>query len=331
MIELYTSIREIHQPWDEVVAAAGAPIFYTSAYLDAYENAPLQPVEERAYLVLRNGTPKMVLPVTFMSHADPIGALAGRLPGFEERPTGLLSHIWHCYDSWLPGTATADDVRLVLDRFRVLARDMGAAWYGLVNVDRAGGGAILEEAGLVPLEIDDRYSLDLTRYATVEDYMASIRAMKARNEMRRQARRAAEAGLEVRVTDPAGADWDALFPLVLKTAAKHHNQHFYRDGIFQDFVLRLGPAARVIELRLRGTLIGGAICMVDSRRYHFWTAGVDYAAGGTFSPYYLLTIEGVRDALSLGVPVMECGRRNGGFKTRYGMSRRPLYAYVAPA
>lgn len=330
-IAVYQSIKEIREPWDGVVAAAGAPVFYTAGYLDAYENAPLQPVEERAYLVLRDGgSVRSVLPVTYMSHADPIGALSGRLPGFEERPTGLLSHIWHCYDSWLPGTATVSDVRAILDRFGSLARDMGAAWYGLVNVDRSGGGAVLEEAGLTPLEIDDRYSIDLTRFSTVDDYLAAL-PVKARFEMRRQCRRATEAGLTTRVVEPAAADWDALFSLVLLTAAKHNNQHFYRDGIFQDFVLRLGTAARVIELRLRDRLIAGAICMVDSRRYHFWTAGVDYAAGGTFSPYYVLTLEGVRDALSVGVPLMECGRRNGTFKRRYGMTRLPLYAYLLPA
>lgn len=330
MIETYARIGEIREPWDEVVTRAGAPVFYTTAYLDAYENAPLQAVEERAYLVLREGgAARMVLPVTYMSHADPIGALTGRLPGFADRPTGLLSHIWHCYDSWLPGTASADGVAALLDRFRSLAKELGAGWYGLVNVDRRTTGAVLEAAGLQGLEVDDRYSIDLTRYATVEDYIAAL-SVKYRNELRRQQRRAAEAGLTVRVVDPASADWDALFPLVLQTAAKHGNQHFYRDGIFQDFVLRLGSAARVIELRLRDRLIAGAISMVDSRRYHFWTAGVDYAAGGTFSPYYVLTAEGVRDALSVGVPLMECGRRNGVFKRRYGMSRLPLYAYVAP-
>jgi predicted N-acyltransferase len=330
MIDLYQSIAEIREPWDEVVTRAGAPVFYTSAYLAAYENAPLQPVEERAYLVLREADRvQAVLPVTYLSQADPIGALAGRLPGFEDRPTGLLSHIWHCYDSWLPGIVAPHQVHALLDRFRDLAKDLGAGWYGLVNVDRRVTGAVLEEAGLTPLEIDDRYSIDLTRFGSVDDYLAAL-PMKYRIEMRRQRRRATEAGLEVAVVSPADADWDALFPLVLLTAAKHGNEHFYRAGIFQDFVLRLGSAARVIEMRLRGRLIGGAICMVDSRRYHFWTAGVDYAAGGTFSPYYALTIEGVRDALDVGVPLMECGRRNGVFKRRYGMARLPLYAYLAP-
>jgi CelD/BcsL family acetyltransferase involved in cellulose biosynthesis len=329
MIETYARISEIRQPWDEVVHSVGAPVFYTAAYLDAYENAPLQQVEDRAYLVLREGgAARMVLPVTYMSHADPIGALTGRLPGFSERPTGLLSHIWHCYDSWLPGTASPDGVVALLDRFRSLAKELGAGWYGLVNVDRRTTGAVLEEAGLSALEVDDRYSIDLTRFTAVEDYIAAL-PVKYRNELRRQHRRAVEAGLAVRVVDPPSADWASLFPLVVQTAAKHGNQHFYRDGIFQDFVLRLGSAARVVELRLRDRLIAGAICMVDSQRYHFWTAGVDYAAGGTFSPYYALTIEGVRDALSLGVPLMECGRRNGVFKQRYGMSRLPLYAYLA--
>lgn len=326
MTGVYTSIKEIREEWDAVVDAVGAPIFYTSTYLDAYENAPLQDVEERAYLVSPAGG---VVPVTYMSHADPIGALSGRLPGFAENPTGLLSHIWHCYDTWLPGLSSVDAVREVLASMRSLAASMDAAWYGFVNVDHAVCGPLLESAGLAGLETDDRYAVDLTQYSTVDDYLNRL-PMKRRNEMRRQARRAAEAGLEVRVVTPDQADWTSLFRLVLKTAAKHNNQHFYRDGIFQDFVLRLGSSARVIELWLRGAMIGGAICMVDSRRYHFWTAGVDYAAGGTFSPYYVLTLEGIRDALAVGVPVMECGRRNGLFKRRYGMAGRPLYAYVLP-
>ena len=139
-----------------------------------------------------------------------------------------------------------------------------------------------------------------------------------------------KAGVAVRILDPAQADLDEHLRLVRLIGAKHGVEHFYPDGAFQEFQLGLGDAARIIEVRLGDRLLGVGVCLLDAHRLHFWTCGVDYGAAPGFSPFYVLYYEALRHAIDLGVPVFECGRRNGVFKSRYGMRPVPLLAYLAP-
>lgn len=94
--------------WDSVITAAGAPIFYSHAYLRAYERDPLSDVEGHAYLVVRpRGTgsssarPVAVLPLYLQPRPDPLGCLGAAYPSLNGDPA-LLSHVWHCYDTHLP-------------------------------------------------------------------------------------------------------------------------------------------------------------------------------------------------------------------------------------
>ncbi|MGH3809196.1 MAG: GNAT family N-acetyltransferase [Pseudonocardiaceae bacterium] len=320
--------------WDTLTQRCGTPIFYRTTFLSAYQAAPLQPVDGYAYLVLRaeDKSPRAVLPVTFQRRMDPLGVLEVHEPDVAKRPSGLLSHVWHCYDTWLPGgqTGSAEDLRTVLDAFRTLAADFGASWYGLVNVDGTGSlAASLSGLEAVGVPIDERYVLDLPRSGGMDAFLAQLRS-KSRVELSRHRRRAQDAGIQVLVTEPRSADLDAHLALVRRTAAKHGNEGFYVDGLFQEFLRLLGDCVHIIELRLADQLIGVAICLVDEDRFHCWTGGADYAAATTFSPFYVLFYESVRTALVLGRHRFEVGRRNGVFKTRYGMRRVPLLAYLAP-
>jgi hypothetical protein len=333
-VEIHDDVTAIPD-WDELMDEVGAPVFYSSAFLSAYRKAELSPARAYSYLVLRDvdRRARAALPAVLLPEMDPVGSLAVYEPAIARHPLGLVSHAWHCYDTWLPardGLADLEGVAAVLDGLRELAADFAAPWYGLVNVDATGElAAALDGIGVHGVPIDERYVLDLPPGFGVNDYLYEL-SSRYRYTMRVHQRRASRAGVVVRVLRPEEADLTAHLALVRHTGEKYGIADFYPPGGFQDFQLRLGDAARIIEISLAGRVVGVGICLVDAQRLHFWTCGLDYASADDFSPFYVLFYEALRLAVRLGVPRFECGRRNGAFKRRYGMRPIPLLAYVSP-
>jgi len=321
--------------WDALMDSCAAPAFYSSAFLTAYRKADLLPADAHAYLVLRgeDGAARAALPATLMPQMDPFGCLSVYEPAVAARPRGLLSHAWHCYDTWMPtagGDIAPPDAAALLAAFRSLAAEFAAPWYGLINVDATGPlSAALTALGAHGLPIDERYVLDLPPGYGLEDYLAALPG-RDRYTLRAHRRRAEAAGAQVCILEPAVADLDAHADLVRLIGARHGSADPLPRGGFQDFLLRLGDAARVVEVRLGGELVGSGACLLDARRLHFWTCGLDYESAPSFSPFYVLFYETLRYAIELGMRRFECGRRNGGFKRRYGMRPIPLLAYLSP-
>jgi hypothetical protein len=320
-VELYESIRSVPPVWDEAVRASGAPVFYERAYLEAYEDAPLAPVERCAYLVAERDGAAAVLPVFLVAALDPLGALASAFP---DAPSGrgLVTPGWHCYDGRIPATRPdAELAAALVAALGELAREAGVEWGALVNFT---DGAAL---GGAKARIDERFLLDLGRFESAEEYVASL-APKVRQNVRRWRRRAEDAGATLTVGRAADADLDGIVELARATAAKYGAGDFYRPGPFQRFVRALGDSAVAIEVRLGGRLISGGVCLVDAERFHTWTCGVDYDADPPFSPYTLMFVESVRTAFERGLPILEGGRRNAPYKLRYGLRRQPLDGYL---
>jgi predicted N-acyltransferase len=321
--------------WDGVVTAAGAPVFYTHAYLAAYERDPLAAVDAHAYLVVHRrgaGTPVAVLPLYLQRRPDPLACLAPAYPELAGHPA-LLTHVWHCYDTHLPTTAAdaAPLVGAVLAAMRRVARRLGAPYCGLVNVARGSPtGRALRAAGQPLRHVMDRFAADLRGMDGFEGYLARL-GPRARANLRRNARRAAEAGVVTTVVPPDRADLDEVAALCGRTAARFGNTGFYPARTFGRFVRGLGGAAHVLQVRQHGRLVAAGVCLVDSQRFHTWTCGVDYDVEGNFSPYAVLFAESVALALRLGRPVLEGGRSNAVFKQRHGLSVRHLEACVVPA
>ncbi|GAB2808636.1 GNAT family N-acetyltransferase [Streptomyces daliensis] len=345
-VESHDSLEAVREVWAGLARDSRAPLFHHPPYLDAYAAAPLHHIARTSYLLARDrdGAARAALPLFHQPEMDPLGVLRHQLParpgtgaeGGAGAGSGLLSHVWHCYDTRIlaRGPLTAPLLDALLDAAHRIARDGGAQWYGLVNVEAPGALATaLDRAapdrGMCRVRVDERFTADLRRHPTADAFVASLRP-RQRQRLRRYGRRAAEAGLATRVVDPREADLDGLLELVRATMAKFGATSFFPEGLFQRFVTALGDRARIIEQRLDGRLIGGAACLVDEERLHFWISGVDYGAAPTFSPNYLLFLEGIHEALRRGVPVFEGGRRNGPFKELFGLRGRPLLAYVAP-
>lgn len=330
-VDVFDSVDRVPaEVWDRVVAASGAPVFYERRYLRAYEAAPLAPFERAAYVVVSTGSAEAILPVFVQPEVDPLGVLGEAFPALGVGGRGLVTPGWHCYDGWIPATRLEPRaLGSLLDALRDLAGEAGVEWCVFANVGKdAAVLGPLEAAGAVAAgAVDERYWIDLGRHESFDDWFVSLRP-KVRENVRRYRRRAADAGAEIRFSDAGEADLDAIVRLARGTAAKFGNAGFYRDGPFQAFVRGLGSSAAVVELRVSGRLVAAGVCLVDARRFHTWTCGVDYGAVRSFSPYALLFVESVRAAFERDLPVLEGGRRNGDFKTRFGLRRRVLHACV---
>ncbi|MGW0801462.1 GNAT family N-acetyltransferase [Nonomuraea sp. NPDC002799] len=276
------------------------------------------------YLVVREGgRPVAVLPVSLIDGLDPLGQLRARYPvtGAER---GLLSHVWHCYDAWLPGAQRLETMlKAVAGVLRELAVELEADWYGFVNVAHDSPlRAALIELGFPAEHIEDRFRLDLRG---LPDPLAHA-TQKARANLRRGRRRAAEAGVWQRVGPAGEADLMEIGRLCARTAAKHGTGGFYPPELFTDFVTGLGDLALAIEIRQGERLIAAGIVLRDGRRFHAWACGVDYEVEGGFSPYALLHAATAEQAVREGCEVLEGGRGNPRFKLRHGLSRVALDA-----
>jgi GNAT acetyltransferase-like protein len=318
--------------WDAVVRAAGAPIFYRSRYLAAYQRHPLADIDHFGYLLVRGagGGPGLAaVPVACYPRPDPLGSLRAIHPGIHEQ-RALLSHVWHCYDSHLVGAAHRPElVAAVLDAMATLAAGWSAAWYGLVNVPRdSPTAAALTAAGLPGRHLVDRFVADLSGLSDIEDYLRRLRP-RARANLTRNRRRADDAGLTCDTVPAAGADLEEIAELAARTAARFGSAGFYPTDTFARFVSALGDCVHVLRVRHGGRLVAVGVCLTDERRFHTWTCGVDYDVPGA-SPYALLFTESVALALRLRRPVLEGGRSNAVFKQRHGLAVRHLDAHLAP-
>lgn len=308
--------------WDAVVRERGLPVFYSHTFLAAYERHPLTPIEAFRYLMIsRDGRPVAVLPAYLQHDPDPLGCLAPAYPGACGGPA-LLSHSWHCYDAHAGDPAL---VPVVLGALRELAAELGAPWYGLVNLDRDGpAAAALAAAGLPTRHLVDRFRADLDGVEDVDGFLRRSASPSARRNLLRYGRRAAEHGATCAVVPIGDLDLAEVTALCDRSARKHGSDRFYPPGVFEAFLAMVAPVARAVEVRQAGRLVAVGVCLLDDERLHCWACGVDYEVDGNFSPYQLMFGASIALAIDLGRPVLEGGRGNPEFKLRFGLRPRPL-------
>ncbi|MEV8420670.1 GNAT family N-acetyltransferase [Streptomyces niveus] len=331
-VRLHTSIDDVDERWDDLMTAARAPVFYRRPFLRAFEKHPLHPVLRTAYLQVedRSGQVHAALPAYLQRDVDPMRVIADHHPHAVGR-TALLSHVWHCYDSVLPvrpGPDSDSAARRAVTALRETASRWDARLCGLVNVDGDSSlDPLLTSAGFSGVDIDVGWGLTLDGYTGFDDYLTHALKAKRRQNLTRDLRAADRAGVTVRTSDTDDADLDGFVRLARSTAAKFGNSDYYRQGLFQDFVLALGDCAEAHELRVGDELIASALTLTDDTRLHYWAVGYAEKATPHFSPFYVAYAHVMRAAWASGRDWVELGRRNPTFKRRYGLQPRTLRAY----
>jgi hypothetical protein len=320
--------------WDEVVDAAGAPVFYRHRYLRAYAASGLSGADRMACLVATaGGRAVAVAPAFLMTAYDPLRVLAPLVAAAAGPPPArmLVTHAWHCYDTAVPSRgAEPAALEAMCGRLVALAREWGADGAAVVNVDAAARpdlDAALRGLGFRAGMVETRYRRPLAGL-TPDGYLDSL-ARGARRTMRRYQRRGADAGVTVEVAEPPLRDLDELLDLCAISAAKHGNDAYYPRAAVEALVRGVEPHVRLVRLRDgAGRTIAGSICLLDPPRFHSWAGGARHELGRAFSPNYLLFLAEIEAAMRLGCATFEAGRRSDDFKRRHGMEPVPLTAYL---
>ncbi len=331
-VEVHSSLEKVGvERWNDLMAACGAPVFYYSSFLTAFERLPLHAVREFHYIVGvgESGDLQFGFPAFLLDGTDPMRVLATHFAELTGKPV-LLSHVWHCYDSWLPARQLDEaTIRPAIEAFEDVARQLRVTAYGFVNV--AGDGALaaaLDNAGLSGKQIDRRFNVDLRPFGDPDAYLKHL-GHSSRSAAHKCQNRAEIAGVRTRFVDIASGDVDGFIKLARANAAKYNNSDYYRPGLFGEFVGMLGAQAKLLEIHQGDRLIGASVCLTDARRFHFWACGSDYEAIPRVSPFYLAFLAILSEALRTGAPLLEAGRRNETFKLRYGFSPHPVHAHIA--
>jgi CelD/BcsL family acetyltransferase involved in cellulose biosynthesis len=317
------SVDELSPATPALVKAAGANMNYSVEFMRAYERWPIQPVHGCYYLELLDDAGEVVAFVPCFAQGDPLGAL-----GLQPGKHALLSQVWHCSDTRLVAADVTPELAAeVLDAMREVARSAGLARTGFINVAVGSPTAsALEAAGLPGVHVDTRYWLDLAGYGSEEGVLAAIKPAD-RREYRRHWRRAGEAGVKV-VTRHAMPDEDVEKLRLLEVTMDRVGSPGYYDKAKLAAFLAETPNAWIIEITLDDALLAYAILFTDDTRLHAWALGYDRERQLPFSPYYVMWGSFMKLGWELGLPRLEAGRRNGEFKTRYGLASQELNAYV---
>ncbi|WKX10498.1 GNAT family N-acetyltransferase [Streptomyces sp. NL15-2K] len=334
-------VVEVHEEcvdpvgWDHVVDRSGAPLFYRSDVLRSYRRHPLQETLDQYYLTVRRrrtGAVEAVLPLFRLPAADPLGVIGSVLPSFREGGDPvLLSHVWHWYDTRLPAlSADPALVDAVCQAVESLAAECGVQAFGFINVlEDSELATLLGKTRLRGVCADARYTVDLMAFRTAEDYITGL-PRGPRQDLRRQLRRAQAAGARTAVeTEPDEATLRDVASLCRATAAKHGNPGWYQPARLTGFVHGVEAGLRLLTVRIAGRLVAASISFTDGTVFHNWTAGSLPPARLSFSPYAVLFHASLRAALDEGCELLEGGRRNDDWKTRLGMTRRPLSCWLA--
>jgi predicted N-acyltransferase len=309
--------------WQRLVERSGAPVFYSWNFLASIEKLPLTAGAQPYYLAL--GDPGGELLAATVVHAqqaaNPFGAAGG---GAEPM---LVGHLWHCYDSRLlsavglsSGLVTA--FGQALDR---LAEQLGMRSRGLHNLDRDGElAAVLDPCRLTTGPV--RYRL-LPRPG--EDLATHLQGIgrASRRTMRKYRQRAAAAGVRVRFAAARdGLDADVL--ALCQATADKHAPGYYPPAALGQLLESLDEDCRILRVELDGELLACSICLFDARAAHFWAGGSRYPTELNWSPQYVLFAAELEHGFATGRPVLEFGRRNDEFKSRFGLLPRQLVSWV---
>ncbi len=162
-------------------------------------------------------------------------------------------------------------------------------------------------------------------YASFDDYLGSMRSA-ARKEVRRERRKAAESGLDIRTklgTELTSAEWQALFRFYADTAARKGAIAYLTRGFFAE-VRRTIPHRVVVALASRGDEpVAGALAFQKGKQLfgRYWGALDDFEALHFELCYYQL----IEFAIASGLVRFEAGAQ-GEHKLKRGLLPSPTYS-----
>ncbi len=308
--------------WQQLVDRSAAPVFYHWNFLRSIEKLPLTAGARPYYLAVREPSGQLAAATVVYAQqaSNPFGP-AGNGP----EPM-LVGHLWHCYDSRLLSVHPLTEELVTgfatgLDR---LADELGMHSRGLHNLDQDGPlAAILGPARLTAGAV--RYQLTPTAADDLASQLLAV-GRSSRRTLRKYRQRAAAAGVRV-TAGPAGPGLDEVLALCQATAVRHAPGYYPPDALSR-LLESLGERCQILRVELDGQLLACSICLLDHHTAHYWAGGASYPTELNWSPQYVLFGAELEHGFASGRRVLEFGRRNDEFKTRYRLQPRQLVSWV---
>lgn len=317
--------------YESLVHSCQAPLFYDPRVMLAAERTPLLPPERVFYLVAHEaGLLQAFLPCYLQSAAqiDPFGLLKRTASvDLHRAGKGLFSHITHCYDTRLLVREGRQDLYApMLSHFRMLAAEVGAEYYGLVNVEDPVLRACAERQGYRVNFMLDRYLMSLEEPKSLEDYLEGL-PRDGRQELKRQLRKFQEGDARFSIERAPLSDLEEVTRLCQETTARHGTPHYFPQRPLAEFIRQCGGLVRLFKIKRQDTLVSGFVCFEHGDTLHLWCCGVTYDQV-EFSPYAISFAEAYRYALDHGLRRIEVGRLNARIKERLGYKPLRLYSII---
>jgi hypothetical protein len=308
--------------WQQLVERSAAPVFYQWNFLRSIEKLPLTAGSRPYYLAMRD--PSGQLSAATVVHAQRAVNPFGNADAAAEPM--LVGHLWHCYDSRILSAGPITDEVLAsfaagLDR---LADELGMHSRGLHNLDQDGPlAAVLGSARLTTGAV--RYRLIPEPGDSLAGHLQTV-GRSSRRTLHKYRQRASAAGVRI-TAEPPGPELDEVLGLCRATAAKHAPGYYPPDALGR-LLESLGEDCRILKVELDGRLLACSICLLDRTTAHYWAGGASYPDELNWSPQYVLFAAELEHGFASGRRVLEFGRRNDEFKTRYGLQPRQLVSWV---
>jgi predicted N-acyltransferase len=308
--------------WQQLVGRSAAPVFYRWNFLRSIEKLPLT-AGSRPYYLARRGPAGQLTAATVLyaqRTVNPFGPA-----GAASEPM-LVGHLWHCYDSRLLSAGPLTDELMTrfaegLDR---LADELGMRSRGLHNLDQDGPLAgLIGPARLSPGAV--RYQLTPQPSDDLASHLHTV-GRSSRRTLRKYRQRALAAGTRITAGQP-GKDLADVLALCRATADKHAPGYYPPDALGQ-LLESLGKDCQILRVALDGQLLACSICLLDDTAAHYWAGGASYPDQLNWSPQYVLFAAELEHGFASGRRVLEFGRRNDEFKTRFGLQPRQLVSWV---
>ena len=310
------------------VTAAGslperAPAFYDTDWLQGYEASGLCGGEVSYATRIAGNSVTGLLPMFAPTNSDPLGVLRG----FGGRKD-LITHGWHCYDTRVfvaTGCDPAHFLREVLE-----SESLRAYSLCLCNAGPDTAAVAQNAKPDAVIDMSPRFQLDLSRYANMEAYTASL-SRNLRRDIKRHRRLAATAGAHIQATPMAEADRKAIADLSATIAKQHGTPWYYEAGRFKKMLDRLNDPDRFTALTvlLENEIVAASVLIRHDDVVHLWAGGaLRKRMPCGFSPGTVLLAAEIQFAFSVGARLIEGGRSNAEYKARFGFEPIPLRGFL---
>lgn len=334
-IYTYKSLTELDlDEYQLFFKQVGASVFYHPQFLLAAEKSPLLSTIATYYILVKNQKEQLLafVPVYLQTSIDPFNVLeTASSYRIEGDARALLTHIMHCSCSeYLMLNPSKKLMRTIDDQMRLLSREVGADFYGILNFNKASMHDLVDTIDCQCHFMWNKYQRDISTCISLADFYADT-PRNGRKQYKKNLRRF-EANAQSSIQVEAGRamsidDLREIATLCHNTSDKYGTGHYYPIDKLTEFMAHCLDLITFISVYVNNVRVSCNICFVHHDTLYLWACGMTYD-DVDFSPYVVTVWKAYEYARQQGLKKIDIGRTSQAMKERMGFSPVPLYFYL---